>query len=204
MCTKVRKINLFPVCSGVFSSLRPVSRFRLPPSGTSFAVSVSGACAASVRRVVAGSDSAGQRWAGPVRRCRGPVRRSSARLSGPVPCTGGADFAARARSPGAETSGPGIAPSSRAGRTQQGDGASGTSVRGAGERFPCGAVREPFAAVPKKRPAPSCAVVLACRAAVRQGAGVFSTGIRPLRVFGRCGSSGRENGKAGTKIFNKI
>ena len=58
MCTKVRKINLFPVCSGVFSLLRPVSRFRLPPSGTSFAVSVSGACAASVRRVVAGSDSA--------------------------------------------------------------------------------------------------------------------------------------------------
>lgn len=87
---------------------------------------------------------------------------------------------------------------------QQGDGASDTSVRGAGERFPCGAVREPFAAVPKKRPAPPCAVVLACRAAVRQGAGVFSTGIRPLRVFGRCGSSGRENGKAGTKIFNKI
>lgn len=87
---------------------------------------------------------------------------------------------------------------------QQGDFVSGTSVRGAGERFPSGTVREPFAAVPQKRPAPPCAVVLACRAAVRQGAGVFSTGIRPLRVFGRCGSSGRENGKAGTKIFNKI
>ena len=188
-------------------------RFFFAPAG--FALSpaalrdvVRRVCLRSLCRVCSqsrcGQRLCGQRWAGPVRRCRGPVRRSSARLSGPVPCTGGADFAARARSPGAETSGPGIAPSSCARRRSWATGRPTHPSAGRGSVFPA----EPFGNLlrqsRKKRPAPPCAVVLACRAAVRQGAGVFSTGIRPLRVFGRCGSSGRENGKAGTKFLIKF
>ncbi len=124
-------------------------RFFFAPAG--FALSpaavrdvVRRVCLRSLCRVCSqsrcGQRLCGQRWAGPVRRCRGPVRRSSARLSGPVPCTGGADFAARARSPGAETSGPGIAPSSCARRRSRATGRPAHPSAGRGSVFPA----EPF------------------------------------------------------------
>lgn len=149
MCTKVRKINLFPVCSAFFLCSGRFRAFACRPPGRRspclspepvprlFAESLR---AATLRPAMGGAGAPmprpGAAKLGPSVRTGSVYRRCGFCCAGPF-----------SRSRNVRTGNRPIVP---CGAPQQGDGASGTSVRGAGERFPCGAVREPFAAVPKK------------------------------------------------------